>query len=374
MGCFNRTGFLSHLPITYQDEIVIFLLADTSRIERIYSIPCYTIGSGFTPISLPFFGQYDDYGSIDSVFDDFNSRYFKKKIGMPIDEVCNILLERENANASYLSIVKSLKELNKPECETYCKEDKIKTYETLKSLYQKILGIDEKMVQELDSTDEITRWESNEILNCTITFTMELKAIYDKMIEINNRTYDSDQYLYGLGDTITYSLEDTFDHTSELVQCIAKRGKHKKMNPLTFDSFRYLSLDTDELEEMMKEKQFDKVKELLQENTKFQQYKPYYWFSYYTRFSGGCSGFLDYRLYENFDGELSEMKQDAINFVHFLEMMKTTSTVFTLSPSHHQDVDYSRLTDLYKEMANLMQAKKEAQESDEEEDEEDEID
>ena len=29
MGCFNKTGFFSHLPITYGDEIALFVCADT---------------------------------------------------------------------------------------------------------------------------------------------------------------------------------------------------------------------------------------------------------------------------------------------------------------------------------------------------------
>ena len=34
MGDFNKTGFFSHLPITYGDEIVMFVCANTKCGER----------------------------------------------------------------------------------------------------------------------------------------------------------------------------------------------------------------------------------------------------------------------------------------------------------------------------------------------------
>ena len=61
MGDFNKTGFFSHLPITYGDEIVMFVCANTKCGERgseIDSTPINVTGIGLTPIAMPFFGIY----------------------------------------------------------------------------------------------------------------------------------------------------------------------------------------------------------------------------------------------------------------------------------------------------------------------------
>lgn len=65
MGCYNTTGFVSGLNVRCSDPIV--------------AIPCVIEGSGkynpnnyyttsqLRPISLPLFGKYDDYGSIEDI-------------------------------------------------------------------------------------------------------------------------------------------------------------------------------------------------------------------------------------------------------------------------------------------------------------------
>lgn len=47
MGCFNKTGFFSHLPITYGDEIVMFVCADSySRSCTRDNTPISVVGTG----------------------------------------------------------------------------------------------------------------------------------------------------------------------------------------------------------------------------------------------------------------------------------------------------------------------------------------
>lgn len=36
MGCFNKMGFYSHLPITAGDEIVMFICADNTQSNKGY--------------------------------------------------------------------------------------------------------------------------------------------------------------------------------------------------------------------------------------------------------------------------------------------------------------------------------------------------
>ena len=45
MGCFNKTGFFSHLPITCGDKIVMFVCADHGKAEQLVD---YETGAPFT--------------------------------------------------------------------------------------------------------------------------------------------------------------------------------------------------------------------------------------------------------------------------------------------------------------------------------------
>lgn len=90
MGCFNSYGFYSHLPIRGGDKIVL--------------IPCYsggdfpetlkpsTITGCLQPLCFPLFGEYDDYGFIESVREDFNTRALIKAFGVKnLDELLGLI-------------------------------------------------------------------------------------------------------------------------------------------------------------------------------------------------------------------------------------------------------------------------------------------
>jgi len=66
MGCFNQTCAVSHMPIVAGDQVACFLLADAKREGTDFE---GFVGSGavWQTLSLPFFGVYDDYGSVKDV-------------------------------------------------------------------------------------------------------------------------------------------------------------------------------------------------------------------------------------------------------------------------------------------------------------------
>lgn len=78
MGSWNGTCGLTGLPITAGDEVIAFLIGvvphtfgGRTRSERDYAANdssgfCYPTDYAF-PISLPFFGKYDDYGSVEDI-------------------------------------------------------------------------------------------------------------------------------------------------------------------------------------------------------------------------------------------------------------------------------------------------------------------
>ena len=68
MGCFNLIGWQSKLPICYNDEV--FILVGIYKNENKFHQ--YAPGRIFTPVCLPIFGNYDDYGCITKIRDDEN--------------------------------------------------------------------------------------------------------------------------------------------------------------------------------------------------------------------------------------------------------------------------------------------------------------
>ena len=87
MGCFNLIGFHTHLPIVYGDEIILFLGVKWKYkdIETSESYINFSPGSNFTPIALPIFGTYDEYGTIENIVYDENVKIIEKYFDMDID-------------------------------------------------------------------------------------------------------------------------------------------------------------------------------------------------------------------------------------------------------------------------------------------------
>jgi hypothetical protein len=80
MGSWNGTCGLTQLPIKDGDEVVVILLEKrTDKVEPGGGY-CYS-NHFFTPCSLPLFGIYDDYGSVENVKGNVEEvfRHFKKR-------------------------------------------------------------------------------------------------------------------------------------------------------------------------------------------------------------------------------------------------------------------------------------------------------
>ena len=75
MGCYNTTGFLSRLSIKYGDRVVAFICQTT---DNTFVISRYYQDSNLSPIFLPVFGEYDDYGSIENIDDTYSSRLLRQ--------------------------------------------------------------------------------------------------------------------------------------------------------------------------------------------------------------------------------------------------------------------------------------------------------
>lgn len=108
MGCYNTTGFVSGLNVRCGDPIVAIPCVIENRGK--YSPNRYYTTSQLRPISLPLFGKYDDYGSIEDIEDTPSARAWKMSVCDDI-EGCMKIFERSNEYCTALSkILKNEKE------------------------------------------------------------------------------------------------------------------------------------------------------------------------------------------------------------------------------------------------------------------------
>lgn len=90
MGCFGINGSISRLPIVYGDKCMLLIgLYDTNSQKDII-----TIGGSdttFTPIALPIYGIYNDYGIICDIVHDDNVDNIEKFFNCPIEKLIYII-------------------------------------------------------------------------------------------------------------------------------------------------------------------------------------------------------------------------------------------------------------------------------------------
>lgn len=144
MGCFNKIGFYSKLPIIYGDKIVIFLCTTIKNVQRNDANPIY-IDELVQPLSLPIFCEYDEYGGGENFEQDANLKLIESVFGTKIEELISFLC------------------------------GKIYTYSP-------------------DIEDEIGKsinkfLEQNTIQEYGIFYTMERRDVFDKMVEISNKPF-----------------------------------------------------------------------------------------------------------------------------------------------------------------------------------------
>ena len=158
MGCFNTIGFHSHLPITYGKDVVVFLgvyaTYENRNVRRDFVE--FAPGNDFTPIALPIFGKYDDYGSVCDIERDANIEAIEKFFGFDIDKIVGFIDDYMHGR--------------------YQKEEESKAYDSMcKKIYDmqapSFVGCDYKMVYEL-------------------TFTMDHRFVYDTIKDLNMASYD----------------------------------------------------------------------------------------------------------------------------------------------------------------------------------------
>ena len=351
MGCFNKTGFFSHLPIQYGDEIVLFVFADQSKAYKRSSCPIDPTGGGLTPICPPFFGKYNDYGGIENVVDDPNHKYFTKVVGMTVDKFCDIIHDLSGVTIKDLRDgIKKYTE--KPESENHYHYETKDDFEKMLALYTKLFkvkefnipmpkkdaGLDEETVRKIKETIEgLQKWENERIENSAITVGMEHKSVYDSLVAAGKANYGKGWF------KTPVSPEDAFDNSLKLYRMIKEEegDEMESFNPLTAgveSQFR-----TDDAYD-----HFFGIKTLLHDTVHID----------------GC----DFALYKDMKEDFEEYKDVFVEFAYFISTFKRMCCMFDVSPYHNQEVSYEYLIPVFESILDTL--KESAKKRDYEENEE----
>lgn len=85
MGCYSVYCQASKISIVGGEEVVLFILAqDKYSSYRVYQTEDY-----YLPIVLPIFGTYDEYGCIQDIKKNANTKLIEEHYGINIQEFCN---------------------------------------------------------------------------------------------------------------------------------------------------------------------------------------------------------------------------------------------------------------------------------------------
>lgn len=86
MGCFNRMGFISNIPLIEGDDTVMFIcLEHNDHYLRISPI------ASLIPVAPPIYGKYDDYGTINNIVKDANVKIIEEYFDNDIESIIDIL-------------------------------------------------------------------------------------------------------------------------------------------------------------------------------------------------------------------------------------------------------------------------------------------
>lgn len=316
MGCFKKNGFYSHLPISVNDDIVLFIFADESRLYSTDMNAISMSGTGFTPISVPFFGKYNDYGGIMNVVDDANSRRFNYFTGVSVEEFVDLLITADGV--------------------------------TIGELIEKT--DDEESVRLLEIFDRLSH--SGRKKELSFVFSMEHRSIYDKMVSLGR-----DGFNPPFSSILRATPEQLFDNTDIFMQFInkASEGEYKGINPLKL-GVSYTSKDI--IDAMCRRGLFklsDDVKETLQKSDNGEESLLFLGGAMFTGESRNYS-LKEYIIYSGMT-DVDGFREIFSNYAYFLISMRKTCATFAMSTYHNQFIDYKTLIPIYEEMLNVIKQK-----------------
>lgn len=232
MGCFNNHGFYSRLPIEYKDEIVLIPCYYCG--DRPETLPTSVIAGLLKPLSFPLFGTYNDYGFIENVKEDFNTRALIKAFGVSnLEELLELLHLTNNVRVD--STYMELKKASIGSNSNYAKDSKI-------------------IVDLMERLNTYNPFATFTQPYSRLTFVIERKDIYDKIIEIQNSI-----------DSPFIDYKNKLKYWDQLIEFFEKYPKKAKcwniltLDPIAIDDSSYVHAITiiDRLKNYACEASFD---------------------------------------------------------------------------------------------------------------------
>jgi hypothetical protein len=144
----NRAGFISNIPIGFQDEVVlIFLKMDFSDIQMGSKKESLLSGNNYVtdmanPYFLPIFGEYDDFGRIRNIEQTEVVDYISNHFGMDIHEIIKGLSANANRGGNEYTSEKDPKLFGNL---TYCLEHR--------SVYENMIKMKKPLMDEFGISD-----------------------------------------------------------------------------------------------------------------------------------------------------------------------------------------------------------------------------
>lgn len=368
MGCFNRSGFFSHLPLEYGDEMVAFVcFGSRNKHNRFDNCPI-GVNSSLTPICLPIFGKYNDYGSIEDVVDDSNYMFFQDKLQISIEWLIDFLHDKGTLTFNEVEYFEEMKKKNELELQTVCGAANIDTKKS-----------DWEIEKEKNDAKNMAKYRG--ILKTLfenyhgyydwkdyyIAVTFEKKEIYDAIVDASKR----------YGDLSKINLDSIFDNKIETIEKLKGLcDKYEiKYYDKTFSLFEpcYKSKMTLSFLLLRAERNskvadaFNKELDDIFAKKKDYGYYPSDFSSYLKISQENESGF---QLYSDFNHDWKNLKDSMVDMCYFHNAMNSIGAKYEISSYQGQDTYYDLSLAIINAMANVMDEKKErlAEENEEEDD------
>lgn len=99
MGCWNETCGITQMPIYSGDPVVLVLLTKVDRHTENHGGFCYS-NDVWTPKYLPVFGEYDDYGSLENIEENWNTQFIVDQLRQELAQV-RLTQPTPKADATY---------------------------------------------------------------------------------------------------------------------------------------------------------------------------------------------------------------------------------------------------------------------------------
>ena len=340
MGCFNSSGFFSHLPLQCGDEMVAIVCYGSSN-GKISNLPI-NCNSSLTPICAPIFGKYNDYGSIQDVVDDNNYMFFQDKLQISINWLFDFLHDKGCLSYNDLELYEENKE---KEYKMHSKERNLNRYIIESDIKDLEDATTYRLVLKKIFKDFYGDWENQHL--CII---MERKDVYDTIVNASSKyCYYSKKYIENV-------FDDLISRSNAIKSLCDKIGL--KTSSADFSIFRdneHFSRIEMKLFDIASECNDKKWKEYFAEFKKYKRSSFPIEFNYIASFGQGTEKGFD--LYNDFEHDWNGIKDNLIDFCLFAKALNAMGAKFELSSYSGQDTFYKMNKEILESMLDIVTKK-----------------